>query len=55
MFGTLPRLMFRFDFERGKGMEEVLKHAADSVEKRLAPARRPNHGKKTQKFRTLFL
>jgi hypothetical protein len=47
--------MFLFDFERGKGMEEVLKHAADFIEKRLAPASPPNNGKKTHGLVALSL
>ena len=35
------------DYLRGKGMEEVLRHAADFVEKRLAPASPANDGKQT--------
>ena len=35
------------DYLRGKGMGEVLKHAAGFVEKRLAPASPVNDGKQT--------
>ena len=35
------------DYLRGKGMSEVLKHAADFIEKRLAPASPANDGKQT--------
>src|SRR5215216_6760795 len=36
-----------FEYLRGKGMREVLKHAADLIEKRLAPAYPVNDGKQT--------
>src|SRR5215217_4982238 len=35
------------DYLRGKGMSEVLKHAAEFIEKRLAPASPVNDGKQT--------
>ena len=35
------------DYLRKKGISEVLKHAADFVEKRLAPASPANDGKQT--------
>jgi len=35
------------DYLRTKGMSEVLKHAADFIEKRLAPASPVNDGKQT--------
>src|SRR5919202_7068506 len=35
------------DYLRAKGMETVLRHAADFIEKRLAPAEPPNDGKQT--------
>lgn len=35
------------DYLRQKGMEEVLKHAADFIEKRLAPAFPARDGKQT--------
>ena len=36
-----------FDYLRNKGMSEVLQHAAQFIEKRLAPASPPNDGKQT--------
>jgi hypothetical protein len=35
------------DYLKAKGMETVLKHAADFIEKRLAPAEPANDGKQT--------
>jgi hypothetical protein len=35
------------DYLRSKGMETILKHAADFIEKRLAPAEPLNDGKQT--------
>ena len=35
------------DYLRSKGMDEVLKHAAEFIEKRLAPASPVNDGKQT--------
>ncbi|MBD0371954.1 MAG: DUF4186 domain-containing protein [Pyrinomonadaceae bacterium] len=35
------------DYLKRKGMPEVLKHAADFIEKRLAPAEPANDGKQT--------
>lgn len=35
------------DYLRRKGLDEVLKHAADFIEKRLAPASPVNDGKQT--------
>jgi hypothetical protein len=35
------------DYLRGKGMNEVLKHAVEFIEKRLAPASPANDGKQT--------
>src|SRR5215213_8980672 len=35
------------DYLHGKGMDEVLKHAADFISKRLAPASPANDGKQT--------
>jgi hypothetical protein len=35
------------DYLRSKGMSEVLKHAAEFIEKRLAPASPANDGKQT--------
>ena len=35
------------DYLRKKGMDEVLKHAAEFIEKRLAPASPANDGKQT--------
>ena len=35
------------DYLRSKGMDEVLKHAAEFIEKRLAPASPRNDGKQT--------
>jgi hypothetical protein len=35
------------DYLRGKGMSEVLKHAAEFIKKRLAPAAPANDGKQT--------
>ncbi len=35
------------DYLRNKGMSEVIKHAADFIEKRLAPASLVNDGKQT--------
>jgi hypothetical protein len=35
------------DYLRSKGMREVLKHAAEFIEKRLSPATPVNHGKQT--------
>ena len=35
------------DYLRSRGMEEILRHAADFIGKRLAPSSPPNDGKQT--------
>ena len=56
LFERLGRSEFRsrfrlrgreFDYLNRKGLDVVLEHAADFVEKRLAPADPPNDGKQT--------
>ena len=56
LFDRLGRSEFRsrfrlrgreLDYLNNKGLEVVLEHAADFVEKRLAPADPPNDGKQT--------
>jgi predicted Fe-S protein YdhL (DUF1289 family) len=56
LFDALSRSAFRarfrlhgkeLDYLRRKGLTVVLEHAADFVEKRLAPAHPPNDGKQT--------
>jgi hypothetical protein len=56
LFGRLGRSEFRsrfrlrgkeLDYLNSRGLEVVLEHAADFVERRLAPADPPNDGKQT--------
>ncbi|HZS07804.1 MAG TPA: DUF4186 domain-containing protein [Blastocatellia bacterium] len=56
LFAALSRSPFRrgfqlrgreLDYLRDKGLETVMEHAADFIEKRLAPAQPPNDGKQT--------
>lgn len=56
VFAELARSDFRrrfrlrgkeLEYLRGKGLPVILRHAADFIEKRLAPAEPPNDGRQT--------